>query len=686
MNPNYNSILNSFDISNKQNFLALTYEFDDAEMLGLIFGKSTANFNDLRLSSPIVFYDASKTREFSRLPMNFDFRQRFKPGGIHHSKAFCFLTDNDVHLIFGSFNITHTGIYKNRETFTHFVISEKKTDYLQLLISFKEFLEKHYRSSIGDIALDNFNLFIEKLNQRVDEYGQAKSFDTSPFQLIDSGYDKDNSGFDKLRTAWKKTFSDLVPESMLVISPFFDLQKNSKLIIKLREENLLAREITFVSDINHEGIYPISKEFSDSFESEKVFFYQINKVLDQNSNDEWNKTLQGAVNRNIKINIDEKINRNLHSKILILSANGKSLVYIGSANFTTNAWLGKNEELGIITLEEMTSFSELKDSLLGGISQGLVEWKSNDLPLFETLSKSKNNDPEDETPFISNKYPREVDRIELVVSNDNYVHFNLYHTEMFDNNPYSYFWGEEELEFITVNTKETKSNEIETRKLYQLARNSTLKFIKDDDFENPTFFRFIYNKDTNEIKHLLRYKDDQSWLDEFIYHIDDLSYDEFNGENKSEKDDDNSYDKRGHDTEIDRESNLSIKMQRYVTLLPAFEASLKDKFTHLATLNFSDFEDNIMKYIFSPLRDYVKLVLRSDRLDDHQFLSLFKIGEILQIINKLLYVIPMGAEFSSVIISEKNELLKWFLIEIKGEDYLQQTPFKEYLTFIKGLK
>ena len=139
-----------------RHILVLTYEFDDQQLQNLVCGNDLEADFELRRAQlkvhcdilPVVIYDSRKTPEAPKLPQFLELHP-WKSGAwsCHHSKAYLVVTSTRVHLVLGSFNLTFTGLFRNREVFDYFCWGGNASDEVprsdpRLLLEWTDFLKR----------------------------------------------------------------------------------------------------------------------------------------------------------------------------------------------------------------------------------------------------------------------------------------------------------------------------------------------------------------------------------------------------------------------------------------------------------------------------------------------------------------------------------------------------------------
>lgn len=363
--------------------VVLTYEFDP-ELVRSLARNGLLVFNEETsvASGPFLcwtaafpaalFYDARRARSLARTPGNFETHFVARSArAAHHSKAYAFATeDGAFELVLGSFNFTHSGLRTNREVLLRFTLplridpnSPKDAAALALHREWRDFLKATYAEKTTSDALNDY---LGALDARL----RAEEGATSPdafekearrtVRLIASGYDKRagygrkdnrNPRFERYRRTGLGALADYAreldfqPTRMLVVSPFFDAGKRSVALKHFagKEGFPTLREVSIASD---------AKTWNASFLSADALCVRCFTVPNTISKDEaealdrrTGRTSGGLAKA---IEKDRTFGRALHAKAIVLVDDaGRALVYAGSANFTANAWLGNNAELGV---------------------------------------------------------------------------------------------------------------------------------------------------------------------------------------------------------------------------------------------------------------------------------------------------------------------------------------------------
>lgn len=332
-----------------ERIVVLTYEFDDQQLINLIAGRRLDDEFDLRTNhlrfiaacQPLVLYDARKTRESNKLPHFLDLIPvRAKAYSCHHSKAYLIVTRDAVRLVLGSFNLTQTGLFSNREVFMDFLWSARERANVGLLRAFAGLLRSGYAPHPQAAASPALAAVVATLDARLEAWKPpAKGGAREAYTLLTSGYGE--AGLGQLARLWRAVSARPV-RKLVVVSPFFD-RGSSFLADALDREIGPIRELAIHTDAAN---LPTLGKRHYGLEAQVRRLHLIPPAIC----DEELARIAAANDGTPVANLN--IARKLHAKILILCGEGqRHLVYIGSANFTCKAWNGDNHELGLAWVE-----------------------------------------------------------------------------------------------------------------------------------------------------------------------------------------------------------------------------------------------------------------------------------------------------------------------------------------------
>lgn len=336
----------------------LTYEFDPLLALSLARTELLQFDADpgegcLRFKGAFpacLFHDPKRSRNEVTFPGDFEIHYKAKTGvACHHSKSYAFAhSDGTFTLVLGSLNLTEPGLLTNRETLLLFTLDDdSETSVRKLFGQWRDFLEQNYRSNTPSAGLANY---LDLLNRKLQATRPTTSDSDvdNPLQLITSGYDSPSpSGLEQLKNFCQK--QALEPTRLLVVSPFFDHDPKRKNLLKDFKETFPYLEaVSMFSTFDDWGatfFEPFRKEGLGPCENSRIRCFQIPKTI---SEDEAECIDCFHSGERTSIKNKRELTRELHAKIVLLcDESGKSVLYIGSANFSSKAWLGENFELGV---------------------------------------------------------------------------------------------------------------------------------------------------------------------------------------------------------------------------------------------------------------------------------------------------------------------------------------------------
>ncbi len=331
--------------------LVMTYEFDDQQMLNMLVQRPLSDRLDATPAhaahiadlAPVVIYDARKTRPDSTLPHVLDVLPvRVAAWRCHHPKAYLAVTKKRVHLLIGSMNLTATGLFSNREAFASFTWDDQALADLHILESFADLLEQEYRHfDSGSLAS-----IVATVRARVARWAGDRQAAQATKRLIANGFTVDGQGrhaLDQLQAFFREHFADRQPDSLHVVSPFFDKGAGGDFLVGEFEARFgVPRAVEVVTD--ESALPALSRAHLGQAGRQAVFAIPAEvsageRKLISGAND---GAATGAL----------VIDRKLHAKILVLGCGPRRLVYIGSGNFTRKAWCGDNHELGVAWIED----------------------------------------------------------------------------------------------------------------------------------------------------------------------------------------------------------------------------------------------------------------------------------------------------------------------------------------------
>jgi len=624
--------------------LVLTYEFDDQQLVNLVSSRSLKDEFDLRRNhlrfiaglEPVVIYDARKTREFSQLPHFLELVPiRARAYSCHHSKAYLIVTEKTVRLVLGSFNLTRTGLFSNREVFADFLWSEVETTHLPVLQSFVGLLREGYADHAQARFSESLRSLADLLDGRLQSWGKGDM--ASIHRLLASGYPMPGArvGIHSLAEQWR-AISDKPPVSVFAVSPFFD-QGNTFLADRLAAAVGAIERLHLVTEESNVGC--VSKRHFGQARICKLSLVTANA-------DDAERARIAAANDMAQLG-ELQVQRKLHAKILMLcGANDRHLVYLGSANFTDKAWNGDNHELGVTQIVEGRA-----DALIQSILRSLAIVVDD---VYASLADTIDKPPvaDDEEYCGQPGYPDFIERIELATAEEQgTVQFCFYATDLTRLADYTIVWGKTALTVAEARSQALSIDEVYTRLFGGKNLTFTCKEGDGVSFNLP----FIHSPELVKQQDLTLFRDPEDWLMYYLYppapgaggvpeHLP--------GEGDDELPPDVVPD-------VDRESNVVIAMQRYLTLFGRVEeefARRADKI--LAMPPGAERETACQKRIVEPLRVFAELLLAQrckQPAPANRLTWYFQTGELALFSNRLGAKLPALKALSHTLVARLRE-------------------------------
>lgn len=336
-----------------QHLVALTYEFDDQQLINLLTQRALDeayeprgfDLRHIARLAPVVIYDARKTREGQLTPHFLELLPVRMPGySCHHPKAILVALGQAIHLVIGSMNLTRTGLFKNREVALHWRFSARETADLPLLLELLALLGAGH-AGFASVPL---TAALDAMQAQAGTWSDAALAEDRPpsrrHHLIGSGYgerDAAAAGLDSLMTLWSRGGGQALHE-VLAVSPFFDLPGASATLAETLNARLgVPRRFTLITD---EAVVPQLMRRHLGACAEPVL-----RVIPEAINGAERARIARAndLAADRAPFVDLSLTRRLHAKLLALHDGQRTLVYAGSANLTRKAWLGANRELGV---------------------------------------------------------------------------------------------------------------------------------------------------------------------------------------------------------------------------------------------------------------------------------------------------------------------------------------------------
>jgi hypothetical protein len=616
-----------------ERIVVLTYEFDDQQLVNLIAGRLldddfTLRTNHLRFIAgcqPVVLYDARKTREFNQLPHFLELIPvRAAPYSCHHSKAYLIVTRHSVRLVLGSFNLTQTGLFSNREVFMDFLWSDRACANVGVLRSFAGLLRAGYANhpqAASSAALESVVVTIERRLSHWKNLNADAGVGEDAYTLLASGYGHEGAetGLQQLAALWHSV-SDQPPRKLVVVSPFFDRGRTFLVDALGRELGPIA-EIELYTDADNVAM--LSKRHYGTHATTRRL-HLIPKAIGSTE-----LARIAAANGDMPLG-DLCIARKLHAKVLILCGDGgRHLVYIGSANFTSKAWNGDNHELGLVWTEEGDADRIIVPVLRALGPSAICSFAA----LPERLDE---NDGEQDVLYGEEPgYPDFIERIELRSEDEMATarfHFSCAAPERLQD--YEIRWGD-----VLITPLGSSSQPIRwDASAVPLLGKRNLRFVRNGSVEPAFFLPFYHAAELLEYADLVLFQSSEDWLRHYLRPYDGGgSGEHIPGEAPEAPD--------VPTASIDRENNVVITMQRYLTLFAEVENVFATRVAEIAKL--PDCAEQWARRVQEPLALYARL-LDKEREKSTSVLCeqvhSFKLGELALFCNSLGAQLPnMGA-------------------------------------------
>jgi len=629
-----------------EHLLVITYEFDEQQLINLLSGKRLADNDELQRNQikfiadmhPVVIYDARKTREFNQLPHFLDLLPIHSGAyRCHHSKAYLFVTRDTVKLLLGSFNLTHTGLFKNREVFAEFLWSDKNLNDLSVLRDFNKLLREGYERWDHPNKTDARHIIADTIDKRLARWQPKKAI--NKHALLYSGYPLIDSpqGLSHLANLWK-SISDTAPKKMFVVSPFFDRDKNC-LANSIVKKIGIPNELHIVTDDA-----TIVKLRQHHYGPKKIKQIRKLNIIPSSIGTNERKRIARA---NDNANLDDlEIVRTLHAKIIVLSSKNNHLVYIGSANFTLKAWNGDNKEIGVVSIKNGNGNKLISEIITAvGASNSNVYERLDDSPID---SEQPDDEGYDEQPG----YPDFVKGILLEEDNNGkglIFRFNITDAMLLAN--YDIYWGRTRLTIQDI-----CSQAISREQAYMpLQGGRNLRFVLHNKPEIYYFLPFTHDSELTRQQDILIFPSIDDWMNYYIhinYNMNNYESEYIPGQNDKFTDNNN--------YSLNRDSNIIISMQHYLNLFSKIEATFHQRADKIVSTNFPDNESKKMelkKTISDPLSVLIQILNNERRKKNDTVLDqkyLFQLGELILLCIALTKKIPEFKYFTQKIAAKLN--------------------------------
>ena len=393
--------------------LALTYEFDPEQLVNFLFTRPLfassrllkPDMAEIGRIRPVVFYDAVKSRDTAALPPLLELHPwQSRAFGCHHSKAYLVVTERAVHLVLGSFNLTVQGLASNREVLGHFCWKAGDaagSSALDLLVGFIAFLSSCLGRHVHDSEASALESIVACLRRRLEELAGQDAGENRREALVWSGYGAGQTGLERLRGLWDAWLPGREPDMLFAVSPFFDQNAKDPLARRFLERFPSLKRLVLATGDNF--LPTLSKAHFSGF-AEKALYAVPLKV----GEGERRRIAEEASEEGSFLADDALLFRRLHAKVLMLASGDEGLVYAGSANFSCNAWTGRNQELGFAAMT--ASARRDREAILAGLFAVAGRDRFQELPDSPVAGAG---DADDEEEAASPAYPGFIDYISL---------------------------------------------------------------------------------------------------------------------------------------------------------------------------------------------------------------------------------------------------------------------------------
>jgi len=618
----FSEVLTLLDDDPIEHFIVLTYEFDEQQLLNLAVLRSLEEEKEIGKSGlkllssirPVVFFDARKTKPFGRLPQFLELHPCKTAGfSCHHSKAYCIVTRKAIRLAVGSFNLTFSGLFRNREVIESWCWQSEDSPDTHLLFEWIAFLRQHYLTAAQESSASALSAALMTIEKRTS--GWLKPTESTS-HFLGSGYGN-GKGIDALVTQWNSWFPDQSPDRLLVVSPFFDeVPHGNSIAARLVERFPLLSDIEIVTD---ESVFNNLSQmhFGPAAKRKRATLRLIPETLSESERQRIERQAAGKTK-------DLVISRQLHAKILILSSQGGiGLAYLGSANFSVKAWLGANQEFGLVwRIHDTTT---LRNGVLSALAVS-PEDRFNELPL---LPPEKPPKPDEESVEDDSLFPDFIDYIVLepLDSEDRLV-FRIKGSDISRLSEYDVHWADLKLSPIDGCSQIIRLDEFRN----VLLGGRTIEFKPHSDAAKSFWFPFQYSGELVAEREALMHSSSWDWLNYYL-----------NPDYEGGDEDPESLPKFGgmppvppptSPIDVDREANCVIAMQRYLSLFSRIEATFDTRLTAVLKVEDEVARGQALKtQVLDPLAGFAALLERepTKRPEDR----LFKLGELRLLLSSL---------------------------------------------------
>ncbi|MCX9157769.1 hypothetical protein OPU71_16720 [Niveibacterium sp. 24ML] len=631
-----------------EHIIVLTFEFDEQQLLNLVQHRALEEQKDLARSGlkllstirPVVFYDARKTKPFSRLPQFLELHPCKTAGfSCHHSKAYCIVTRGAIRLVVGSFNLTFTGIFRNREVLQEWTWQSAESADTHILVEWIDFLRQHYLTEAQASSQSALAAALATLDARTAVWGIPPLRPNVPSHLLASGYGE-RSGLDLLAVRWNAWFPDQAPTSLFAVSPFFDENPAPHCLaeqISSRFPTLSRLEI--VTDAANQANLSRA-HFGKHFAPDQSAL----RLIPESISADERARIERQGGNSIK---DLVLDRSLHAKVLLLAtADGAGIAYIGSANFSRKAWLGDNRELGFI--ERIDNAPTLREVVLRALSVT----PGNHFDELPDLPPEAPPKPNPEEIVEDSLFPGFIDYVVLAPSSSSdCFRFIVHGTQLERIVEYDIHWADLHLTFADGVSQDIPIGQFRNT----LLGGRTLEFRNRQMADRSFWFPFQYAGEIIADRQALMHSSSWDWL---AFYLNPDGADE--GEDPESTqwlDGRNGAAPPAAMLDVDREANCVIAMQRYLSLFSSIEGSFERRLAESTKVDDPSARQRaIRSQVIDPLSGLATLLQREpvQQLADR----LFKLGELGLFVKSLAIQTPVSerTEFTELVAGIRSAL------------------------------
>jgi len=628
----FSAIFDTADTDPVEHIVALTYEFDDQQLVNLLAGRTLdENFQprsfDLKKISglaPVVVYDARKTKEANLVPHFLDLLPVRMPGySCHHSKAYLVATRDRIHLLLGSMNLTHTGLFRNREVFEEFRWSGSETQDLGLLTEFVDLLEQGH----ADFNSASLGAAVDGLRQRISAW-QREGSRRSKY-LVVSGYGQ-TGGLARLKELWRDLAGDAPPRTVFAVSPFFDSGLRGVTLA-----DLLHKEFEGIDSLHLVTDRACMKRLCTRHFGK--FGTKTLQLIEQQLTEAECRRIDIANDGATKGGLN--LERKLHAKILVIASDDQYLVYVGSANFTCKAWTGDNRELGLAWLERGTAAKFIQQ-----VTTSLSVSNGNQYALLPDIPQEV--EEEDDEAYRELKgYPGFVQSIELAESpGPGQFQFKITGSDLEKIVEYDIYWGRETLWFLGGVSAPLFASTLFSR----LLGGRNLRFVFKADTTCAYFIPFRHTAELFEKRELHLHESPEDWMQ---YQLGMGQAGPFDSEEVVPGEESRAPNE-SVGVEVAREDNPTIRLQRYLSLFGKVEAEFHRRATAVLSETQDERQVRWQSTIATPISTLAAMLARAAVVTPEQVVHrVFQLGELALLAREVWSEGNAGIELSESIVA-----------------------------------